>query len=79
MLRSPLSLPLIRSGLPSFASTFLMFVALAHTIESAVERAYREGRAVDKRRELMSAWANYCLGKPLEAGTEEPDANPATT
>ena len=36
-------------------------MALAHTIESAVERAYRRGRAVDKRRNLMAAWASYCL------------------
>lgn len=35
-------------------------MALAHSIESAVERAYRRGRAVDKRRDLMAQWANYC-------------------
>ena len=37
-------------------------MALAHTVGSATERAYRRGRALDKRRELMDAWANYCLG-----------------
>lgn len=37
-------------------------MALAHTIASATERAYRRGRAIDKRRELMVAWADYCLG-----------------
>jgi len=36
-------------------------MALAHTIESAVERAYRRGRALEKRRELMSAWASACF------------------
>lgn len=36
-------------------------MALAHTIESTTERAYRRGRALDKRRDLMAAWANYCL------------------
>ncbi len=35
-------------------------MALAHTIESATERAYRRGRALEKRRELMAAWADYC-------------------
>jgi len=41
-------------------------MALAHTIESAVERAYRRGRALDKRRELMSAWAAYCRAEKRE-------------
>jgi integrase len=35
-------------------------MALAHTIESKAERAYRRGRALEKRRELMAAWADYC-------------------
>ena len=35
-------------------------MALAHTVGSATERAYRRGRALDKRRELMDAWAAYC-------------------
>jgi integrase len=35
-------------------------MALAHTVQSATERAYRRGRALDKRRELMAAWAAYC-------------------
>jgi integrase len=35
-------------------------MALAHTVASAVERAYRRGRALEKRRELMAAWADYC-------------------
>lgn len=35
-------------------------MALAHTIGSKAERAYRRGRALEKRRELMSAWAQYC-------------------
>lgn len=37
-------------------------MALAHTVGSATERAYRRGRALEKRRELMDAWASYCLG-----------------
>ena len=34
--------------------------ALAHTIGSAVERAYRRTDLFEKRRELMEAWARYC-------------------
>ena len=45
-------------------------MALAHTIASATERAYRRGRALDKRRGLMAAWAHYCDGM-------EPAALPA--
>jgi integrase len=35
-------------------------MALAHTVASSVERAYRRGRALEKRRELMAEWAKYC-------------------
>ena len=35
-------------------------MAFAHTVASSVERAYRRGRALEKRRELMGAWATYC-------------------
>ena len=38
-------------------------MALAHAIESKTERAYRRGRALEKRRKLMGAWARYCLEK----------------
>ena len=38
-------------------------MALAHAIESKTERAYRRGRALEKRRKLMSAWARHCLAK----------------
>lgn len=33
--------------------------ALAHTIDNKVERAYRRGDAFDRRRDLMSQWADY--------------------
>ncbi|QDG78330.1 site-specific integrase [Labrenzia sp. PHM005] len=36
--------------------------ALAHSVGSAVERAYRRGDALEKRRELMLAWQTYCDG-----------------
>lgn len=34
--------------------------ALAHTVGDAVERAYRRGDALDKRRLLMLDWAQFC-------------------
>lgn len=37
--------------------------ALAHQITDEAERAYRRGDALEKRRKLMEAWANY-LTKP---------------
>ena len=36
--------------------------ALSHTVGSAVERAYRRGDALEKRRQLMQAWATFCEG-----------------
>jgi integrase len=43
-------------------------MALAHAIPDAVEAAYRRGDLFEKRRRLMSAWAEFC-GKPSAAGT----------
>jgi integrase len=37
-------------------------MALAHTIQSKVERAYRRGNLLDRRRSLMNDWASYCDG-----------------
>ena len=34
--------------------------ALAHTLESKVEAAYRRGDALDKRRQMMEEWALFC-------------------
>lgn len=38
--------------------------ALAHTIQNKAERAYRRGTAVERRRELMEAWANFLSLSP---------------
>jgi integrase len=35
-------------------------MALAHTISSKVEAAYRRGDMIDKRRQMMSDWAGFC-------------------
>jgi integrase len=42
-------------------------MALAHTIASKVEAAYRRGDLLDKRRGLMQAWADF-IGRPYQAG-----------
>ncbi|MHB1669044.1 tyrosine-type recombinase/integrase [Thiomonas sp.] len=36
-------------------------MALAHTISNKVEAAYRRGDLLEKRKELMNAWAEYAL------------------
>jgi integrase len=49
--------------------------ALAHLVGDAVERAYRRGDALEKRRKLMDAWSNFLDQQsranviPLTAGT----------
>jgi len=40
--------------------------ALAHVIGDKAEQAYRRSDALEKRRRLMDAWANYC--KPKKSG-----------
>jgi integrase len=35
-------------------------MALAHTIGNRVERAYRRGNLLERRRRLMTDWASYC-------------------
>lgn len=41
--------------------------ALAHTVGSAVERAYRRTDLFERRRELMTAWAAFC--EPVRPST----------
>ena len=65
-----------QAGLHGFRSTFRDWaedrtpfyreaeIALAHTVGSPTERAYRRGNSLDKRRELMTAWSNYCELEP---------------
>jgi hypothetical protein len=42
--------------------------ALAHVVGNVVERSYRRGDALEKRRKLMDAWAGF-IGSPKAAGT----------
>jgi integrase len=39
---------------------WLSEAALGHAAGDAVERAYRRGYALEKRRALMADWAAYC-------------------
>ena len=43
-------------------------MALAHTIDNKVERAYRRGDLFDKRRRLMDDWAAYCVTGEVTIG-----------
>jgi integrase len=45
--------------------------ALAHAVGDKVEAAYRPGDLLNKRRELMEAWAKYCTARPGAAQQEE--------
>jgi integrase len=38
--------------------------ALAHRIADATARAYQRSDMVEKRREMMQAWADYCARRP---------------
>ena len=38
--------------------------ALAHKVGNVVERAYRRGKAIEKRRKLMETWARFINGRP---------------
>lgn len=46
-------------------------MALAHTIESKVEAAYRRGDLLAKRMQMMQAWADFCE-TPVKKGTVVP-------
>lgn len=39
-------------------------MALAHTIANKVEAAYRRGDLLERRKQLMEAWADYCESIP---------------
>lgn len=45
---------------------------LAHTVGSAVERAYRRGNALEHRKRIMIAWEKYVLdvGVPIVGASE---------
>ena len=47
-------------------------MALAHSIENKVERAYRRGDLFDKRRRLMDEWATHCATIPKAGSNVTP-------
>jgi integrase len=47
----------------------LIEMALAHSVGSAVARAYRRGDMFERRSALMSAWADFCAGKMQPSAT----------
>jgi integrase len=49
----------------------LVEVGLAHVVGDKVEEAYQRGDMLEKRRRLMTAWADYCA-KPAAAGEVVP-------
>jgi integrase len=42
--------------------------ALSHVVGDATERAYRRGDALEKRRQLMDAWAAFCVAQSARTG-----------
>jgi integrase len=44
----------------------LIETALAHVIGDKAEQAYRRSDALEKRRQLMEAWASYCTAAPVQ-------------
>jgi integrase len=39
--------------------------ALAHVVGDKAEQAYRRSTAIEKRRQMMNAWADYCSESPI--------------
>jgi integrase len=46
---------------------------LAHTISNEVEKAYKRGTLLDRRRDLMTKWATYCTTPPVKSAEESAD------
>jgi integrase len=44
-------------------------MSLAHSVGSAVEKAYRRTDLFDRRRALMSTWADFCAGQEQRSAT----------
>lgn len=40
-------------------------MALAHTISNKVEKAYRRGNLLERRRQLLQEWQDYCFSKTV--------------
>ena len=51
--------------------------ALAHKIADAVEAAYNRTDMLERRRQLMIDWANFCEGVEAPVRNELPEGHPA--
>jgi integrase len=51
---------------------FVVEMALAHAVGSAVEAAYRRGDLFEKRRKLMNDWGRYCSAPRADTATVIP-------
>ncbi len=75
-LAGPLTAHGFRSALRTWAAERTNFApeiaeaALAHAIQSGIERAYKRTTFFDHRRKLMEAWAAYCEGAATVTGGE---------
>ncbi|MCC0059094.1 MAG: integrase arm-type DNA-binding domain-containing protein [Hyphomicrobiaceae bacterium] len=49
------------------AQNHIVEMSLSHQVGNAVERAYRRGDLLDKRRRLMESWSAYCTSRPASA------------
>jgi integrase len=67
--RSDITAHGFRSAFSDWASEVSSFsaelreTALAHVVSNKAEAAYRRGDALEKRRAMMEAWANFCEPK----------------
>lgn len=53
-------------GEETLAASEIAEGCLGHVVGSAVERSYRRGSALEKRRGLLQQWADYCEGTPAD-------------
>jgi integrase len=81
-LKSPYTTHGFRSSFRDWAGNETMFPrelaehALAHVIGDKAEQAYRRSDAIERRRELMDAWARYCEGRSKVLSFKRPAAAP---
>jgi hypothetical protein len=40
-------------------------ICLAHKVGSCIERVYNKGQLLEKRRQLMNMWGDYCNAAPV--------------
>ncbi len=71
----PITTPGFRSTFRDWAAEATNFLrelaemALAHTIESKIEAAYRRGDLLEKRREMMEQWTAFIAGYQVRSST----------